>query len=59
MSLGARKNKEAQPLRNPHEDCSANSDDELIGIFDDDDEEPESDGDEDNDVDPDIVVSTL
>ena len=58
-SLGARKNKEAQPLHNPHEDGGANSDDELIGVFDDNDEERESDGDEDNNVDPDITVSTL
>lgn len=56
--LGARKGKEVGPPPRPHDKDAANSDDELIGIFDEDDEELRPDKSEDE-VDQDIIVSTL
>lgn len=57
---GTRKSKEVRLPHNPpsHKDGDINSDNELIGIFDDD-EELEPDENEDDDIDPDITVSIL
>lgn len=47
-----------RPAPQPGEDDDVNSDNELVGIFDDDDDEPQLDESEDDDIDQDIVVST-